>query len=194
MARRSDHNSEELKELAITKALKLIEEKGEAGFKARAIAKEMGYTVGTLYYLFGDLGQFRLHVCGRLLDMHYDEITREIARKKNRLDYHIIKYLQYAQNRPNFSKFLYTEKVGTRNEKPEWYLEKYKKHYALFIETFKEVIKDKKLALKAGNTIWAHIHGVCILLLTDKLPMLGVSSPESMIRHLVKNYLDGLKH
>lgn len=193
MARRSDHNNEELKELAISKALKLIAEKGEDGFKARAIAKEMGYTVGTLYYMFGDLGQFRLHVCGRILDMHFEEITREIKRRKNRLDYHIIKYLQLAQDRPNFSKFLYTEKVGTRKDKPQWYLEKYQKHFSLFIDTFKEGIQDKKLALKAGNTIWAHVHGVCILLLTDKLPMLGVKSPESMIRHLVENYLSGLE-
>ncbi len=138
MARRSDHNHEELKELAINKALKLIAEHGEAGFKARTIAKEMGYTVGTLYYLFGDLGQFRFHVCGRILDMHLEEIKQGLARRKNKLDYHIIKYIQLAQERPNISKFMYAEKVGTYKQKPKWYLDKYQAHFSLFIETFNE--------------------------------------------------------
>jgi len=153
----------------------------------------MGYTVGTLYYLFSDLGQFRFHVCGRILDMHLEEIKQGLARRKNKLDYHIIKYIKLAQERPNLSEFMYTEKVGTLKQKPKWYMDKYQAHFSLFIETFNELIDDKKLALKAGNTIWATIQGMCMLLLTNKLPMLGVNSPESMIRHLVKNYLDGLK-
>ncbi len=60
MARRSDHSKEEIKALAIKHAYKLIEENGEAGFKARDIAKRMGYTVGTIYYVFGNMENLRL--------------------------------------------------------------------------------------------------------------------------------------
>ncbi len=85
MARRSDHSKEEIKALAIKHAYELVEEKGEAGFKARDIAKRMGYTVGTLYYVFEDMENLRFHVCSNIVDHLYNTALRELPKKKNAL-------------------------------------------------------------------------------------------------------------
>ena len=68
MARRSDHTREELKELAIAAGQKVISDEGFCKFSARKVAKEMGYTVGTLYNIFGDYNDIVLHINFATLD------------------------------------------------------------------------------------------------------------------------------
>ena len=55
MGRRSEHTKKQLKELIITASIKLISEIGPSAFGTRAIAKEIGYSFGTIYHVYGDL-------------------------------------------------------------------------------------------------------------------------------------------
>lgn len=55
MGRRSDHSREELRELIVSAGHALLAETGFARFSAREVAKRIGYTVGTLYNVFGSL-------------------------------------------------------------------------------------------------------------------------------------------
>ena len=52
MARRSDHSREELYDLALESARVIAEIEGLRGLAARRIARDIGYTVGTIYNLF----------------------------------------------------------------------------------------------------------------------------------------------
>ncbi|MEO0642572.1 MAG: helix-turn-helix domain-containing protein, partial [Pseudomonadota bacterium] len=55
MGRRSDHTANELRQLLIECGHKLIAERGFAKFSGREAARRAGYTVGTLYNVFGSL-------------------------------------------------------------------------------------------------------------------------------------------
>src|ERR1700753_876827 len=55
MARRSDHSRTELKDLILSEAHRHLEEVGFAHFSAREVAKRIGYSIGTLYNVFGRL-------------------------------------------------------------------------------------------------------------------------------------------
>ena len=77
MARRSDHSREELHALALTAARRIVEAEGLRGLGARRVAREIGYTIGTIYNIFEDFDDLidqmnsqtldQLHqVCGRL--------------------------------------------------------------------------------------------------------------------------------
>ncbi|HEV3447204.1 MAG TPA: helix-turn-helix domain-containing protein, partial [Gemmataceae bacterium] len=68
MARRSDHTREELKDLAIQAAIALIEADGIGQFSARQVAARIGYTVGTLYNVFGSYDELLLNVNARTVD------------------------------------------------------------------------------------------------------------------------------
>ena len=48
MARRSDHTQEEIKDLIINASIKLITDIGPSAFGTRAIAREIGYSFGTI--------------------------------------------------------------------------------------------------------------------------------------------------
>jgi AcrR family transcriptional regulator len=55
MGRRSDHTREDLRALLIAEGHKLLAEQGLAKFSGREVAKRAGYTVGTIYNVFGSL-------------------------------------------------------------------------------------------------------------------------------------------
>ncbi|MBN4075789.1 MAG: hypothetical protein COA71_13675 [SAR86 cluster bacterium] len=192
MARRSDHSKEEIKALAIKHAYELIEEKGEAGFKAREIAKRMGYTVGTLYYTFDNMEILRFHVCGQILDTFYNITLKELPKKKNKLIYLITQYIRFSQDCRNQWMFLHSFKGTFKEAVPVWYLEKAQRAFALYAEAFSPYIKNKKTALKAAQVIISSIHGMCILSLNDKMTKSTQLQPEVMAKHLVKTYLKGL--
>jgi len=52
MARRSDHTREELKNLILSSASRIIENEGYSALTVRKIATDIGYTPGTLYNVF----------------------------------------------------------------------------------------------------------------------------------------------
>jgi len=49
MGRRNDHTRKDIKEMAISASLELIEERGFSGLSTRKVASKIGYSVGTLY-------------------------------------------------------------------------------------------------------------------------------------------------
>lgn len=65
MGRRSDHTSEELRDLLIDCGHELMAERGFAKFSAREAARRAGYSVGTIYNVFGGLDAYLIAVNSR---------------------------------------------------------------------------------------------------------------------------------
>ncbi|WP_120077688.1 TetR/AcrR family transcriptional regulator [Aurantiacibacter odishensis] len=62
MGRRSDHTPEELRALLVREGHALILERGFSRFSAREAARRAGYSVGTIYNVFGSLDGYLLAV------------------------------------------------------------------------------------------------------------------------------------
>ena len=65
MGRRSDHTARELRELLVAEGHALMSEGGFARFSARAAARNAGYSVGTIYNVFGSLDGFLIAINSR---------------------------------------------------------------------------------------------------------------------------------
>ncbi len=194
MTRRSDHSREEIKALAIKYAYELIEEKGEAGFKARNIAKRMGYTVGTIYYVFGSMGSLRFHVCAHILDYFHEITLKGLSRRRNKLDYHVSRYIKFSEEYFNLWTFLHSVNNLTKGEAPKFYEEKIHRFFNLLTEALIPYSKSKKMALKAARTIVPSLHGMCLYSQRRNLIDKNPSNLEAMAIHMVKTYLKGLNH
>ncbi|MCB1134996.1 MAG: TetR/AcrR family transcriptional regulator, partial [Chlamydiia bacterium] len=68
MGRRNDHSREDLREMIIGEARKLLGQHGQAGLKVRPIMQAIGYATGTFYNLFPSLGSLVLEINGQTLD------------------------------------------------------------------------------------------------------------------------------
>jgi len=71
MGRRNDHTRKDIKEMAISAGLELIEEKGFSGLSTRKVASKIGYSVGTLYNVFENLDDLVFHINAIILKELY---------------------------------------------------------------------------------------------------------------------------
>jgi len=62
MGRRSDHTPDELRELLVSSGHSLMAERGFAKFSAREASRRAGYSVGTIYNVFGGLDSYLIAV------------------------------------------------------------------------------------------------------------------------------------
>ena len=91
MGRRSDHTRAELEALILDAGQALMAEVGFARFSAREVAKRVGYSIGTLYNVFGSYDRLVLaintrtfvawaeHLRGRLTGAGEDRIAALVA-------------------------------------------------------------------------------------------------------------------
>ena len=67
MGRRSDHSRAELQEMILEAGEAHLAEVGFSGFSAREVAKRIGYSIGTLYNVFGSHDRLVLAISARTL-------------------------------------------------------------------------------------------------------------------------------
>lgn len=193
MARRSDYTREELTKMAILAGQEIIAKEGFANFSARKVAREIGYTIGTIYNIFASHDEFILHINAVTLC----DIRVFLEKKVSGSGTDAIKqlangYIQFAENNYNRWSALFEHHLPKGEEPPEWYRAEIKKIFDIVEQHFEEIASNKKEAEIAAKTIWAGIHGICQLSLSDKLDTVGVKSIKTLTDSLIDNYLKGL--
>jgi AcrR family transcriptional regulator len=194
MARRNDHSRDELKSLAIASGQQIIKSEGFVNFSARKVAKNIGYTIGTIYNIFTSHHDFILHI--NLVTLQ--DISKYISLKTTRKGEEALKqmvsaYIKFAHNDYNRWIALFEHIIPKGKPIPNWYQIEVNKIFSLVESHFKNVINDEKTAKTAAITLWAGIHGICQLGLTGKLELTGNESVESLADSFIYNYIRGLK-
>ncbi len=196
MARRSDHSREEIREMALIAAEKIILENGLNGLSARKLAQAIGYTVGTLYLVFKNLDDLILHVNARTLDRLYQKMTedQQVPSDSQKALLQLAQiYISFADQESRRWKIIFEHNSRQDDFAPDWYLERVTRMFAL-IEKHLEAIAPHKSKIKiknAARTIWGGVHGICILAITDKLDVAGIESVDDLAQSLISNYLKG---
>ncbi|MES9887759.1 MAG: TetR/AcrR family transcriptional regulator [Candidatus Sedimenticola sp. 6PFRAG1] len=196
MARRGEHSREEIRDMAMEAAEQIIVEQGHDGLTARKVASEIGYTVGTLYLNFENLDDLIMHVNARTLDRLYQVMTSgEIQNLTD--EERLIRlgqiYIHFAYGDPHLWALIFEHRLPEGRPTPEWYVEKIMQIFAVVEETlipFAPNQKENEIS-QAARTLWAGVHGICILGVTQKLGDVGEESVQSLARSLIVNYLSG---
>jgi AcrR family transcriptional regulator len=196
MARRSDHSREELRDLALSAAEKIIVEQGHEGLSARKVAAAIGYTVGTLYLVFDNIDDLILQVNARTLDRLHKEMSRpqgDAQDPRQRLLQLGQAYIRFADQDPHRWAMVFEHRLAEGRVVPAWYQEKVMRMFAL-VETALEPIAGKRPpqeVSQAARALWGGVHGICILALSDTLGITGVDSVQKLTTSLISNYLAG---
>ena len=196
MARRYDHSREQLMEMAALAGHKLIQNEGFSQLSARKVAAEIGYTVGTIYNLFGNHDSFILHINALTLDAWFEDLQRVIgARKKPpTVEDLALYYIDYSAAHYNEWMALFEHSLPRDAPVPEWYIPKMRRFFELLEAiVLPRVNGDRRQARRAARVLWGGIHGICILSLSRKLDLVGSESPKLLAKSFVENYLRGLQ-
>lgn len=195
MARRNDHTKDEIREMVVLSGLELIKKSGFSGFSTRQIAKEIGYTVGTLYNVFDNYDDIILHINAATLDEMRKFIEKRLNSKLKGVEAakqlaHL--YIEFAYNNRNNWSALFEYVIPSQLELPQWYSQEIERLFGIVESILVEFIDKKSDALKHAKVIWASIHGICILGLTQKLNLTGADTMEVLADSMIENYLRGI--
>ncbi|MEM8838459.1 MAG: TetR/AcrR family transcriptional regulator [Pseudomonadota bacterium] len=195
MARRSDHTREELRRLVLDASRKIVEKEGFRGLRARQIARDIGYTIGTLYNIFEDLDDLVMHMNGETLDALYDtcsdlELTGDPIADLDRLAHN---YLEFTQSHAKLWNAVFEHKLPEDRPVPDWFSEKVSMLLAVIERAIAPLFakEDPEALHQHARILWMSLFGMTSLESTGRL----LEGETSMIlaRTLIRTYVDGLK-
>ncbi len=164
-------NKEEVRERALEIAARLMAAEGSEGLKARAVAKEAGVSVGTLYNIFGDLDDLQRLVNMRLLGelgRHSEAAMRDMRARgvtgvRERLVGLARAYFDFVRaHATQWQALLAFNNRIPLADQPDWYAAR----FDLLFEIIEEVLRDTPLDANrtqrdvAARAIWASVHGI----------------------------------
>lgn len=196
MGRRSDHTREQLLEMAISSAYKIIKNEGHGGLTARKVAADIGYAVGTIYTLFENLDELSLRVKVLILEELYEEISHTPTGNNPESD--LLKlvevYFAHTAKNENLWKSIFERHDSADGELPDWYLVFVAKPFSVVEQAMQPLFDDnnKEDAQKAARVLWSGIHGIASLAMGGHLDVVTGESPEHMARDMVIKYVAGI--
>lgn len=196
MARRSDHSREELREMALSAAEKIVVEQGLEGLSARKVAAAIGYTVGTLYLVFENIDDLILQINARTLDRLHEQMAEIQASFKDPRAYllHLGDvYIRFADRDPHRWAMIFEHRLAEGRTVPPWYQEKVTRMFAMVEEGLEPLAgkRPQEEVTLAARALWGGVHGICILALTNTLGVAGVESVQQLTQSLINYYLEG---
>lgn len=197
MARRSDHNREELCELALDAAKMIVKTDGFRALTARNVADAIGYSPGTLYNLFDNLDGMIMHLNGRTLDTLYERLSsvRIHGIPEDDINGLLDGYLEFLEDHPNLWRTLFEYKLPEGVNIPDWYLRKVEMAMGLVEHALSPLFDedDEDGAKQAARILWASLHGICSLSETGKLEVVTSQPVHDMAKGMVLHFITGLK-
>lgn len=197
MGRRSDHTREQLYDLALAAAAAIVQKNGLAHLKARRVAREIGYSTGTIYNVFENLDDLILRMNGRTLDALY--VTLAGADMSGTVEDNLLAlldaYTRYVRDHANLWAALFDYSLPAGQELPEWFTDKIVRAVGI-VEAALAPLFDQDAELekkRAARILWAGLHGIFSLSGSGNLDVLTDDSAENMARTLLSYCVTGIK-
>lgn len=201
MGRRNDHTRIQLKDMAITAAENILINEGYAALTTRRVAKDIGYTVGSLYMIFRNMDELVLTINARTLTALYELIEVNIKHLKTNTPtlvlYEIARsYVLFSNENKERWQAVFMHHVSDESLLDDAY-------YVHILRLF-ELISRYLSALCPGHSdieietlaraLWGGVHGIVSLSLDNKLNM-GAKfkkNTQEVVQLLVSTTLKGL--
>ena len=208
MARRKDHSPEELKTWVIDSVLEFLQHQPAQALSLRQVAKMVGYSPGTLINLFGSYAHLLLAVNACTLDQISERLEKKLtdANKlspQQQLLLFAQEYLIFAQQHTFQWRLLFEHRLD--EDVPEWQQTRINQLFErleLCLIQLAPHATPHELQ-QASRTIWASVHGICMLEVDNKIFASDniecqavnrqVVNGHSMIQSLINHYLTSWK-
>lgn len=197
MARRNDHSRDQIRKMALTAAAEIVAEQGPSALTARKVAAAIGYTVGTLYLVFENLDDLILQLNATTLTEL--EAQMRAAAARSRMPAAQVRALAHTYHRfaaDNLSRWtlVFEHRLPPDYPLPDFYAQRIGALFGLVEQALAALLGQPpgRETARAARALWAGVHGICILGLTDKLNVGGEAGVEDVADTLIENYLRGM--
>jgi len=180
MGRRSDHSRDELREMIVHEGHRQMSEVGFAKFSAREVAKAIGYSIGTLYNVFGSYDQLILAINGRTLDLWLVDLeVRLVGQSEARLHAAVGAYFDFALRHRNAWTALYDFRLPESEVMPPEYQRKVTAITDVVVREIAAALPEAQVdkAPALARSLLATVHGHCYFELNGTFALLGEEHP-----------------
>lgn len=182
MARRSDHSPEELRDLLLEAGHRLMSERGFSRFSAREAAKRGGYTVGTIYYVFGSLDAFVLAINTRTFEHWTGWIERALSAcppDADRIATLVRAYFGFAEANQNAWMAIYDHRRPSGMAlNPAEVEQRSRLTRTIDVEVARALGEEISIAtMRLTRSLIATVHGHCALKLAGSFSLMGETDP-----------------
>ena len=191
MARRSEHTREQLKDLILTSARRIVQSEGIDALTARKIAADIGYTVGTIYQHFGNMDDLVHRINGDTLGMLFDCCCGIPATglPKDRLFSLAKAFVNFAEMHPKEWEAVISYRYGPKHEWAAEYDEMVNRLLGLLAEAtdglYDEVNRNEQPL--DVRLLWTSMFGIFSLHANGRLGK-GVNL-EDLVRRLIDTFI-----
>lgn len=193
MGRRSDHSRAELEALILHHGQQLLAQSGYARFSAREVAKRIGYSVGTIFHIHGNVDGLVMAINSRTFTQWARALEDALARAdgRGRIDCLVDGYFDFAAAHPQLWSAIYEHRLPAGTALPEA-LERERAGLTAIIDrevaTLLPHLPPEALARLARSLI-ATVHGHCSLMLAGSFALMGEQDPARLARERVREIL-----
>lgn len=180
MGRRSDHSRAELEELILAEGHRLMAETGYARFSAREVAKRIGYSIGTIYNVFGSLDRLLMAINSRTFLLWARAIaTRLETAGPDRIAVLVDGYFAFATANANLWMAIYDHRFGPGESLPERYVAERGELTSLVEREIAAVLPAERAdrAAPLARSLVATVHGHCLFEVNGTFALLGEGDP-----------------
>jgi AcrR family transcriptional regulator len=157
-------------------------EAGLAGFSARDVAKRVGYSIGTVYNVFGSYDGLILAINARTLQLWASHLRAQLeASGTDRIACMVHAYFEFAAANPKTWIAIYEHHMADGGPAPEWYQEVVGEIMGIVGAEIAAVLPrghpERTVAL--ARSLVATVHGHCVFALYNTFRFLGETQPEA---------------
>ncbi|MDB5672310.1 MAG: TetR family transcriptional regulator [Alphaproteobacteria bacterium] len=180
MARRSDHTREELEALILAEAHGLMAETGYRSFSAREVAKRIGYSIGTIYNVFGSLDRLLVAINSRTFATWAEAIAKRLERAgEDRIAVLVEAYFDFATTNANLWEAIYAHRLPPGEALPEDYYRQRSELTGILETEIARVLpaRNRDRARPLARSLLATVHGHVVLMINGTFDLLGEADP-----------------
>ncbi|MEW8506325.1 MAG: TetR/AcrR family transcriptional regulator [Candidatus Thiodiazotropha sp.] len=182
--------------MALEAAEAIIENEGYDALSARKVASAIGYTVGSLYFVFRNLDELVQRINGRTLDQLYASLIEALSdcRLPQQCIYALgSAYLGFSARHPHRWRMIYEQQPRKDNLTLEIYKEKLDRLYELMEIQLKALadVPEEEIIV-SSRALWCGIQGIASMTMGRNPDSEDERWALKLSRHLIGHYLSGL--
>jgi AcrR family transcriptional regulator len=192
MGRRSDHSRAELERMIILEGHRQMAEVGFARFSAREVAKRIGYSIGTIYNVFGSHDRLILAINTRTFTLWAEHLRARLARTiDDRIAALVEGYFSFARDNPALWMAIYDHRLPPDIPMPG--------EYEAERSALTEIVTGEIAAAlpasasseapRLARSLIATVHGHCTFALNGTFALMGETDPLALALARVRETL-----
>jgi AcrR family transcriptional regulator len=192
MGRRSDHSRAELERMIILEGHRQLAEVGFARFSAREVAKRIGYSIGTVYNVFGTHDRLILAINTRTFRLWAEHLrTRLEASEGDRIRTLVEGYFSFARENPNLWMAIYDHRLPPDVTMPPEYDDQRRELTEIVATEVAAALPEARRdrAPRLARSLIATVHGHCTFALNGSFALMGETEPMELALERVRESL-----